>query len=123
MLFIVPCPCAGTSTPASASAAKIVSVMRCDISTFPAATAAGHFAFSAELSGMTRSSARAMPSFVGTSCLSSVRNTNTAAARVTEAGQFTLPATIAGMCSFMAALFVEAFRQCYFAIIRREESN
>ena len=35
----------------------------------------------------------------------------------------TLPATIAGMCSFVAALFVEAFRQGYFAIIRREESN
>ncbi len=34
-----------------------------------------------------------------------------------------LPATIAGMCSFVAALFVEAFRQAYFAIIRREESN
>ena len=34
-----------------------------------------------------------------------------------------LPATIAGMCSFVVALFVEAFRQSYFAIIRREESN
>ena len=33
-----------------------------------------------------------------------------------------LPATIAGLCSFVAALFVEAFRQFYFAIIRREES-
>ena len=34
-----------------------------------------------------------------------------------------LPATLAGMCSFVAALFVEAFRQGYFAIICREESN
>jgi hypothetical protein len=34
-----------------------------------------------------------------------------------------LPATIAGLCSFVAALFVEAFRQSYFAIIHREESN
>ena len=34
-----------------------------------------------------------------------------------------LPATIVGMCSFVVALFVEAFRQAYFAIIRREESN
>jgi hypothetical protein len=34
-----------------------------------------------------------------------------------------LPAAIAGMCSFVVALFVEAFRQGYFAIIRREESN
>src|SRR5438876_7948571 len=33
-----------------------------------------------------------------------------------------LSATIAGMCSFVVALFVEAFRQVYFAIIRREES-
>jgi len=34
-----------------------------------------------------------------------------------------LPATIAGMCSFVVALFFEAFRQSYFAIIHREESN
>lgn len=33
-----------------------------------------------------------------------------------------LPATIAGLCSFVAALFVEAFREFYFAIIRRGES-
>jgi hypothetical protein len=33
-----------------------------------------------------------------------------------------LPATIAGLCSFVVALFVEAFRTFYFAIIRREES-
>lgn len=32
-----------------------------------------------------------------------------------------LPATIVGLCSFVVALFVEAFRQFYFAIIRREE--
>ena len=31
-------------------------------------------------------------------------------------------ATIAGLCSFVPALFVEAGRQFYFAIIRREES-
>ncbi len=34
-----------------------------------------------------------------------------------------LPATIAGLSSFVPALFVEAFRQIYFAIIRREESS
>ena len=34
-----------------------------------------------------------------------------------------LPATIAGLCSFVVALFVEAFRQFYFAIIHREETN
>ena len=33
-----------------------------------------------------------------------------------------LAATIAGLCSFVPALFVEAGRQFYFAIIRREES-
>jgi ATP synthase I chain len=31
-----------------------------------------------------------------------------------------LPATVAGLCSFVVALFVEAFREFYFAIIRRE---
>jgi len=34
-----------------------------------------------------------------------------------------LPATVAGLCSFVAALFVEAFRGIYFAIIHREEIN
>ena len=33
-----------------------------------------------------------------------------------------LAATIAGLCSFVPALFVEAGRSFYFAIIRREES-
>ena len=33
-----------------------------------------------------------------------------------------LPATIIGLCSFVPALFGEAFRQFYFAIIHREES-
>lgn len=33
-----------------------------------------------------------------------------------------LAATIAGLCSFVPALFAEAGRQFYFAIIRREES-
>ena len=31
-----------------------------------------------------------------------------------------LPATIIGLCAFVPALFVEAFRQFYFAIIHRE---
>ena len=34
-----------------------------------------------------------------------------------------LPATLAGLCSFVAALFVEAFREFYLAIIDREEIN
>jgi len=33
-----------------------------------------------------------------------------------------LPATIAGLCSFVPALFAEAGREFYLAIIRREES-
>jgi len=33
-----------------------------------------------------------------------------------------LPALIAGLCAFVPALFVEAFRQFYFAIILRKES-
>ena len=36
-------------------------------------------------------------------------------------GIVSLPATITGLCSFVAAFFVEAFRQFYIAIIRREE--
>ena len=32
-----------------------------------------------------------------------------------------LVATIAGLCSFVVALFMEAFREFYFAIIHREE--
>jgi len=39
-----------------------------------------------------------------------------------ELGLVSLPAMLAGLCSFVPALFVEAFRQFYFAIIRREES-
>ncbi|HEY2973991.1 MAG TPA: ATP synthase subunit I [Pyrinomonadaceae bacterium] len=34
-----------------------------------------------------------------------------------------LAATIAGLCSFVVALFVEAFREFYFAIIHREEPS
>jgi hypothetical protein len=34
-----------------------------------------------------------------------------------------LPAVFAGLCSFVVALFAEAFRQIYFIIIRREETN
>jgi hypothetical protein len=33
-----------------------------------------------------------------------------------------LPAMFAGLCSFVPALFIEASRHFYFAIIRREES-
>ena len=39
-----------------------------------------------------------------------------------ELGIVSLPATIAALCSFVPALFVEAFREFYFAIIHREDS-
>lgn len=32
-----------------------------------------------------------------------------------------LPATLVGLCSFVAALFVEFFRELYFSIVHREE--
>jgi len=37
------------------------------------------------------------------------------------AGVISLPATIIGLCSFVVALFVEAFRVFYIAFISREE--
>ena len=36
-------------------------------------------------------------------------------------GMVSLPATIIGLCSFVAAFFAEAFRQFYIAIVHREE--
>ena len=36
-------------------------------------------------------------------------------------GIASVPAVIVGLCSFVFALFVEAFREFYFAIIHREE--
>lgn len=36
-------------------------------------------------------------------------------------GFVSLPATLIGLCSFVAAFFVEAFRQFYIAIVQREE--
>lgn len=38
-----------------------------------------------------------------------------------QVGIVSLPATIAGLCSFVVALFVEALREFYFVIIHREE--
>lgn len=38
-----------------------------------------------------------------------------------KSGFVSLPATIAGLCSFVVALFVEALREFYFVIIHREE--
>ena len=41
---------------------------------------------------------------------------------VYKLGLVSLPAMFAGLCSFVPALFGEAFRQFYFAVIRGEES-
>ena len=38
-----------------------------------------------------------------------------------KSGVVSLPATILALCSFVVALFVEALREFYFVIIRREE--
>jgi len=38
-------------------------------------------------------------------------------------GLVSLGATIAGLCSFVPALFVEALREFYLAIVHREETN
>lgn len=38
-----------------------------------------------------------------------------------QLGIASIPALIAGLCSFVVALFAEAFREFYFAIIHREE--
>ena len=60
-LFIVPWPWAGTGI-APPSAAKTVSTMRPEVSTFPAATAAGAPAFTSEPSGaLTDTGAKAPP--------------------------------------------------------------
>jgi hypothetical protein len=40
-----------------------------------------------------------------------------------ELNVVSLPATIVGLCSFVPALFGEALREFYFAIIHREEIN
>jgi hypothetical protein len=40
---------------------------------------------------------------------------------VYELGIAPLPAIVAGLCSFVVAVFVEALRELYFAIMQREE--
>jgi hypothetical protein len=52
VLFIVPCPCAGTASGAKPEkAARAASAMRLLVSTFPATTAAGYLAFTRLPSG------------------------------------------------------------------------
>ena len=53
----------------------------------------GQRALSRQFSGVTMVMGRAIPSLVGMSSSSSERSTNSAAARVTAMGQFTLPRT------------------------------
>src|SRR5438445_610450 len=77
--------------PPAASARNTVSAMRCDVSTFPAATALGLRAFTRHPGGAVTSMARGTPPFMGTSSGKRVRTTNSTAERVTAIGQFTLP--------------------------------
>ncbi len=63
---MVPLLAAGTrSGSARASAPSTVSTMRCEVSTLPAATAAGGRAFTTVPGGATISSGRNAPSFTG----------------------------------------------------------
>ena len=65
--------------------------MRCDVSTFPAATALGNRAWTRQPSGALTRTTRVTPPFVGTSSGNKVRTTNRTAERATASGQFTLP--------------------------------
>ena len=65
-LFIVPCPAAGTGR-AWAKAAKTTSTMRDEVSTFPAATAAGARAFTSDPSGARTVTGAKAPPEAGTS--------------------------------------------------------
>src|SRR5438034_8836959 len=65
--------------------------MRCDVSTFPAATALGGRAATRQPAGAVTAIARDTPPFMGTSSGSSVRTTKSTAESVTAMGQFTFP--------------------------------
>ena len=90
-LFIVPCPCAGTSA-ACASASRTVSAIRWLVSTFPATTAEGARASTRQPSGARISTAAESPALTGTSAPSATLTANVQAARVTASGAFTFPA-------------------------------
>ena len=62
----------------------------CDVSTFPATTAAGYSGASIDLSGIRISIARRQPSFMGMSESTSVRKTYITAARHTALGALKL---------------------------------
>ena len=94
---MVPCPCAGTGIPPPASARNTASAMRCDVSTFPAATALGERAFTRHPAGAVTRTARDTPPLVGMSSGKSVRTTNSTAERATASGQFTLPRAAAAV--------------------------
>src|SRR5439155_21847164 len=72
-LFMVPCPCAGTGIPPPASARNTASAMRCDVSTFPAATALGERAFTRHPAGAVTRTARDTPPLRGDALGGAVR--------------------------------------------------
>ena len=91
-LFIVPWPWAGAGVaPASASITR--SATRLEVSTLPAATAAGGRAFSRHPSGAITSTGRKAPAEGGASGSVSTRTAKKAADFVTGRGQLRLPST------------------------------
>ena len=93
-LFIVPWLWAGTvSANGSESARKRTSTIRCDVSTFPAATAPGGRGQTKLPSLASTRNARREPAFRGASGSVRHRMTYEAALRVTANGAFRLPAT------------------------------
>ena len=65
-MFIVPCPCAGTGT-ARPNARKSTSTIRLEVSTLPAATAAGGSALTRQPSGARTVTGASAPAEAGTS--------------------------------------------------------
>ena len=95
-MFIVPWPCAGAGVaPASASSTR--SATRLEVSTLPAATAAGGRALSTQPGGARRPRpADARPPTAGASGSVSTRTAKKAADLVTASGQLRLPSTCVG---------------------------
>ncbi len=91
---MVPALAAGMrSGSARASAPSAVSTIRCEVSTFPALTAAGMRAFTTVPAGATTSRRRKSPSFTGRSAPSARRSAYVDAASVTGSTAFSGPGT------------------------------
>jgi hypothetical protein len=89
-LFIVPWPWAGTGT-ACPKARKSRSTIRLEVSTFPAATAAGETALTRQPAGARTETGSIAPAEAGTSGSVRQRTTKRQAETVTASGQLRLP--------------------------------